>query len=380
MRGYIGAENAVAQCPHCGVDTEIYVPEQKVPPVISDFKLRSASDVDREGLLRKENAERFGTIEPADQTLSETERLTPTQFSEFLGQNRVKARLELAIAAANSKGEPLPHVLLVGPAGLGKATLARIIAGAMRSSIASTSAVLIRVPGDLAGLLTNLNERDVLFIDEIQSLQQALEEYLHPATTDFKLEITIVQGERGVRLNLPRFTLVGAAQRADRLSRNLLSLFPIVERLDSYTSEELASIGRQFAFALKFEINGAAIAHIARSSDGTPMDVLNRLKHVRDFAHVKGERIITPEVAESALKILASHDDRPEVKETRDAISSEVRREVWRRDAGKCVKCGSRERLEFDHIIPVAKGGGNTARNIELLCEICNRSKSASIQ
>jgi hypothetical protein len=110
------------------------------------------------------------------------------------------------------------------------------------------------------------------------------------------------------------------------------------------------------------------------------MDILNRLKHVRDFAHVKGESIITPEVVETALKMLVAHDQKQTANENRDAIPSEVRREVWRRDGGKCGRCGSRERLEFDHIIPVTKGGSNTARNIELLCEICNRAKAASIQ
>jgi len=317
-----------------------------------------------------------------DQLLWEPERLTPKQFSDFIGQNRVKARLELAIVAAKSRGEALPHVLLVGPPGLGKATLASIIAKGMGASIKRTSGMLIKKPGDLAGLLTALEEGDVLFIDEIQYLQKTCEEYLQPATKEFKLYIIVDEGvnARSVHLDLPRFTLIGTTPRPERVSRDLLSLFPIVESLEAYSNEDLATIARHFANARKLAVDANTASRIARSSDGTPIDVLNRLQHVRDFAHVKGEGIITLDVAEAALKMLASNDDSQKANENRDAIPSEVRREVWRRDGGKCVKCGSRERLEFDHIIPFTKGGSNTARNIELLCEICNRAKSATIQ
>jgi Holliday junction DNA helicase RuvB len=391
-----GAGLAV-DCPECGaslvvpapqqqsrVSAEGAAPEQRVPPVISDegFHLRQISDVEGEELLRKRNAEQIGAVKSAEQTLSEPEGLTPKQFSDFIGQNRVKARLELAIAAAKSRGEALPHVLLVGPPGLGKATLASIIAKAMGAGIKSTCGSLIRKGGDLPGLLTNLEEGDVLFIDDIHLLQKTFEEYLPPSAQSFIVNLIIDQGPnaRSVRLNLPRFTFIGTTPRPDRVSRNLLSLFPIVESMDAYTNDDLASIARRFANALKLAVDQATASRIARSSDGTPIDVLNRLQHVRDFAHVKGEGIITLEVAEAALKMLASHDEKQVDSENRDAIPSEVRREVWRRDGGKCVRCGRRERLEFDHIIPVAKGGSSSARNIELLCEICNRAKSARIE
>jgi Holliday junction DNA helicase RuvB len=310
------------------------------------------------------------------------ERLIPKQFSDFIGQNRVKARLELAIAAAKSRGETLPHVLLVGPLGLGKATLAGIIAKAMDVNIKRTSATLIRKAGDLCGLLTNPARGDVIFIDEVQSMQKEFEGYLQTATKEFKLYISVDEGEnaRSVQIPVPRFTLIGTTPRSDRLSRNLLSLFPIVESMGAYSHEDLAAIACRFANGLKLGVDETAASRIARSSDGTPIDVLNRLRHVRDFAHVKGQHIITVEVADAALKMLDFHDERQEASEKRDAIPSEVRREVWRRDGGKCVRCGSRERLEFDHIIPVARGGSNTARNIELLCEICNRAKAACIQ
>lgn len=323
-------------------------------------------------------------IVPAPQPTSEEkiESLKPKQFSDFIGQDRIKARLELAIAAAKSRSETLPHVLLIGPPGLGKATLASIIPKAMGTGVKSISGSLIKNGGDLLGFLTNLEEGDVFFIDEIHLLQRAFEAYLPPSAQDFTVNFTIDQGSnaRIVRLNLSRFTLIGTTPRPDRISRNLLSLFPIVESMDAYSIEELAAIARRFASALKLAVDETTASRIARSSDGTLMDILNRLQHVRDFAHVRGEGMITVLIAEAALKMLASNVEKQEANGNRDAIPSEVRREVWRRDGGKCVKCGNRERLEFDHIIPVTKGGSNTARNIELLCEICNRSKSDSIQ
>jgi holliday junction DNA helicase RuvB len=310
-------------------------------------------------------------------------QMTPNSFSAFVGQNRIKARLELAIAAAKLRNEALGHVLLVGSSGSGKATLAHIIANAMGVGIKSANGQVITNPSDLAGLLTNLEEGDVLFIDEIHQLKRAIGEYLRLAAREYKLDVIIDQGSdaRSVRLNLPRFTLIGTSPRPERVPRDLLSCFPIVESMDAYNNDQLADIARQFANALKLEIDESAAARIARSSDGTPLDVLNRLRHIRDYAHIKysSEKVST-DIATEALKLLSSVEFEKESNNGRQAIPSEVRREVWRRDEGKCVKCGSRENLEYDHIIPVAKGGSNTAHNIELLCENCNRSKSDNIQ
>jgi Holliday junction DNA helicase RuvB len=252
----------------------------------------------------------------------------------------------------------------------------------MGASLKTTSGPAIQKAGDLIGLLTNLEAGDVLFIDEIHLLPKTVAEYLCPAMADFKLDIILDQGPnaRSVRLNLPRFTVIGTTTRRKRLLHTLLSCFPIVEQLGNYTAEELAMIATHFARVLNFEIDDNAANQIVRSAGGTPLGVLNRFRRVRDYAQVKHGGQITVAVVNEALQMLASADEASESIPGRENIPSEVRRDVWRRDGGKCVKCGSRENLEYDHIIPVSMGGSNTARNIELLCENCNRSKGVSIE
>src|ERR1700760_3300136 len=183
--------------------------------------------------------------------------LRPSLFSEFTGQPKVKERLEIAVAAAQKRKEPLDHILLSGPPGLGKTTIANILAKAMGSSMKTTSGPTIEKASDLAGLLTNLEEGDVLFIDEIHRLQPVIEEYLYPAMEDFKLDIIIDQGPnaRSVRLNLPRFTLIGATTRSGLLTAPLLTRFAVRERLDYYQAEELEKIVTRSARLLNIEIN-----------------------------------------------------------------------------------------------------------------------------
>src|ERR671925_730540 len=192
--------------------------------------------------------------------------LRPSLFSEFTGQAKVKERLEIAVAAARQRGEPIDHVLLSGPPGLGKTTLANIIAKAMGANLKSTSGPTIEKAADLAGLLTNLEEGDVLFIDEIHRLQKTIEEYLYPAMEDFKLDIIIDQGPnaRSVRLNLPRFTLIGATTRSGLLSAPLLSRFPVRERLDYYQAEQLQQIIVRSARLLNVTIEDQGAREIAR--------------------------------------------------------------------------------------------------------------------
>jgi holliday junction DNA helicase RuvB len=232
--------------------------------------------------------------------------LRPSLFSEFTGQLKVRERLEIAVEAALQRRESLDHILLSGPPGLGKTTLAHILAKAMGASVKSTSGPTIEKAGDLAGLLTNLVEGDVLFIDEIHRLQKTIEEYLYPAMEDFKLDIIIDQGPnaRSVRLNLPHFTLIGATTRSGLLTAPLLTRFGIRERLDYYSAEQLQSIVQRSARLLNVEVDELGALEIARRSRGTPRIANNLLRRVRDYAQVRGDGRINRDVADRSLAIL----------------------------------------------------------------------------
>ncbi len=232
--------------------------------------------------------------------------LRPSLFSDFTGQAKVKERLEIAVQAAKQRGEAIDHILLSGPPGLGKTTLANIIAKAMGTNMKSTSGPTIEKAGDLAGLLTNLEEGDVLFIDEIHRLQKTIEEYLYPAMEDFKLDIIIDQGPnaRSVRLNLPRFTLIGATTRSGLLTAPLLTRFPVRERVDYYNTEQLEKIVKRSSNLLNIAIEEKGAHEIARRSRGTPRIANNLLRRVRDYAQVRGDGKITVEIADHALAML----------------------------------------------------------------------------
>jgi Holliday junction DNA helicase RuvB len=232
--------------------------------------------------------------------------LRPSIFADFTGQAKVKERIEIAVQAAQQRKESLDHVLLSGPPGLGKTTLAHIIAKAMGTSLKATSGPTIEKAGDLAGLLTNLEEGDVLFIDEIHRLQKTIEEYLYPAMEDFKLDIIIDQGPnaRSVRLNLPRFTLIGATTRSGLLTAPLLTRFPVRERLDYYDAEQLRKIVVRSAHLLNIDVDEHGAVQIARRSRGTPRIANNLLRRVRDYAQVRGDGRITSEIADRALAML----------------------------------------------------------------------------
>jgi holliday junction DNA helicase RuvB len=232
--------------------------------------------------------------------------LRPPLFSEFQGQTRVRERLELMVEAAKQRSDVLEHVLLSGPPGLGKTTLAYILANSMGVDIKTTSGPMIERAGDLAGLLTTLERGDILFIDEIHRLQPAIEEYLYPAMEDFRLDIIIDQGPnaRSVRLNLPRFTLIGATTRSGLVSAPLRSRFGMTSRLDYYGLKELSQIVQRSAGLIGVGIDANGCEEIASRSRGTPRIANNLLRWVRDYAQVKSDGFVTRSIADKGLEML----------------------------------------------------------------------------
>ena len=250
--------------------------------------------------------ERLVTPARVDEDAQYEVGLRPRRLADYIGQPRVRENLEVSIAAARQRGEALDHVLLYGPPGLGKTTLAHVIGNELEVPVRSTSGPAIEKPGDLVGILSNLDAREVLFIDEIHRMQPAIEEILYPAMEDFAADIVIGQGPgaRSVKLPLKRFTLVGATTRAGLLTSPLRSRFGIVHRLDFYTEADIREIVRRSARILAVELTDDAATEIARRSRGTPR-IANRLLHrVRDYAQVRADGRVTLAVAGEAMELL----------------------------------------------------------------------------
>ena len=233
-------------------------------------------------------------------------RLRPTDFDGFVGQAKVRDRMLLAVRAAKERGESLDHVLFSGPPGLGKTTLSYILGQAMGVNVKTTSGPVITKPGDLAGLLTSLEPGDIVFIDEIHRMAKTVEEYLYSAMEDYAIDIMIDQGPnaRSVRLELPRFTLVGATTRIGLIAAPLRARFGLVNRLDYYEPDKLAEIVERSAAKLGVEIEPDGALEIARRARGTPRIANNLLRRVRDYAQVKANNRITGEVAKDSLELL----------------------------------------------------------------------------
>jgi Holliday junction DNA helicase RuvB len=237
--------------------------------------------------------------------------LRPRTLAEYIGQDRLRDNLHVAIAAARGRREALDHVLLSGPPGLGKTTLAFVIGNEMGVPVRATAGPVIERPGDLAGMLTSLQEHEVLFIDEIHRMAPAIEEILYPAMEDYELDIVIGQGPgaRSVKVSLQRFTLIGATTRAGLLTSPLRARFGIVHRLDFYTNQDIEEIVRRSSRILDVAIDGEATAEIARRSRGTPRIANRLLRRVRDYAQVRADGRITSEVAQAAMTLLEVDDN-----------------------------------------------------------------------
>jgi holliday junction DNA helicase RuvB len=251
--------------------------------------------------------DRLVAAAPATAQEEEFQRsLRPARLAEYVGQEKVRGQLEIFIQAARGRGEALDHVLLFGPPGLGKTTLAHIIAREMGVNLRHTSGPVLERPGDLAALLTNLEPRDVLFIDEIHRLSPVVEEILYPALEDYQIDIMIGEGPaaRSIKLDLPPFTLVGATTRAGMLTNPLRDRFGIVARLEFYSAPELATIVRRSAGLLQVELAEEGGAEIARRARGTPRIANRLLRRVRDYAQVKAAGAVTRQVADDALRML----------------------------------------------------------------------------
>lgn len=250
--------------------------------------------------------ERFITSQLNQREELVEEPLRPQSFADFPGQETIKERLQISVEASKMRDEPLPHMLFSGPPGLGKTTLAYIVGNARQCNVKVSSAPVIEKPGDLAGLLTGLAEGDILFIDEIHRLPITIEEYLYSAMEDFVLDIMLDQGAgaRSIRLNLPKFTLIGATTRQGKISSPMRSRFGMTCRLDYYKAHELKHILQRTASILNVDYEDAGLMQIASRSRGTPRIANNLIRWVRDYVQVKGENIITEQLADRALKML----------------------------------------------------------------------------
>ncbi len=254
--------------------------------------------------------DRLVTPEPREDERAVESSLRPQTLAEYVGQARVKETLAIYIEAARRRGEALDHLIFYGPPGLGKTTLAQIIARELGVNLKATSGPAIEHAGDLAALLSNLEERDVFFIDEIHRLSPPVEEVLYPAMEDFQLDLVIGQGPsaRSIKLNLPPFTLIGATTRAGLLTSPLRERFGVISRLEFYAVEELEQIVTRSARILRIEIRADGAGEIARRARGTPRVANRLLRRVRDFAEIKADGVITCAVARTALGLMEIDD------------------------------------------------------------------------
>jgi Holliday junction DNA helicase RuvB len=303
-------------------------------------------------------------------------QLQPSAFSMFVGQEDVKRSLVTLIATAHREARPLDHVLLCGQSGMGKTTLAKTIATEMGVGVKIILGQSLEKASDVAAILTNMRAGDILIVEQIESMRRQVADVLVPAIADCKIGIVIGKGPsaREITLRLPQFTVIGTTTNVGQIDRRLRNLM-FVFNLAPYDAVEVSEIIASSVTQQGAEIEPAAISLLAAKCNGCPGEALMVFNKSQKYARVYTDGRITTAVIERMLAEFGQESDLSGFE--RQVIPDDVKIFVWQRDGGRCVKCGSNERLEYDHIIPVAKGGSNTARNIQLLCETCNRSKGA---
>lgn len=282
------------------------------------------------------------------------------------------------VAAARKKGEPLHHLLLCGQLGMGKVTLAKIIAAEMGVNTKITSGKTIEKLENFENCLYNLHAGDFLIIEQIKSMRKLVLNVLVPAMANFMFDFIVGKGPsaRNIKIKLPRFTVVGTTSKPSQIDERLKSLM-FAFNFTPYDKFEVGKIISLFATQQEINIGMEATNLLAEQSNGCPGEALLVLKKVHEYAIAYADGQITSTIARDALAVFSSKNK--SILLERQPISDDIKVFVWQRDGGRCAKCGSQEKLEYDHIIPISKGGSNTARNIQLLCEKCNRSKSANI-
>ncbi len=291
---------------------------------------------------------------------------------------QVTRKLIMMVTAARNKKEPLHHILLCGQPEMGKVTLSRLIASEVGVDCKVLSGDKIENGGDFAAILTNIRAGDFLIIEQIEAMRKPLLEALIQAAEDFNIEIITGKGpaRRPITLNIPHFTVVGTTSKPSQVDKRISGLF-FIFNFAPYTIDEIKMVIRQATERQKITISEEVTDFLAEHCDKCPGEALRALKKVRDYATAYSDGVLNSKIAREVLTEFSINGNPPIFE--RLSIPDDVKMFVWQRDGGRCVKCGSQENLEYDHIIPVSKGGSNSARNIQLLCENCNRSKGGNI-
>ena len=297
----------------------------------------------------------------------------------FIGQEQLLKKINILVDKARSTNKPLPHMLFVGEDGMGKETLAKIIAKQLNRKVTNTSGSAIIRVGDLVGVVTSLEEGDILLINDIETLNREMREYLIPSIRDYEVDVVMDKGAyaRTYKFKLKHFTFIGTTSRPERVDKSLMKLFYSVYTFVPHGKEDILKVFEKKAKAEDIKLDDEAIKYIVEIIDSKKIQIAGLSDKIIKFSKLADIKLITKDVVNDCLQTIEESENyKIDVDRT---IPEEVRLKVWRRDNGKCVKCGSQERLEFDHMIPVSKGGSNTARNIQILCEKCNREKSDDI-